>query len=129
MSSVGSLPWLETGSVHRLRQALDLRALRQAAITENVANVETDGFAARDVLFEESMRSGPRGDVGLQRTHERHLRPAATDPRPRWQQEGTVDLVVEMARLQENAAAYKSAAAILRSQLDRLHTAASDGRR
>lgn len=45
---------LTTATLHRALDGLDRR---QAAIANNVANVETPGYLSREVSFEESLRS------------------------------------------------------------------------
>lgn len=45
---------LTTATLHRALDGLDAR---QAAIADNIANVETPGFLSREVSFEDSLRS------------------------------------------------------------------------
>lgn len=55
-----------------LKKGLDAYALRQRAIADNIANVETPGYRRKEVKFEEKLEEVTRaGD--LTRTHQRHL--------------------------------------------------------
>ena len=53
---------LTTMSLHRALDGLDRR---QAAIADNVANIETAGFQARQVSFEDSLRAAIQGGTPL----------------------------------------------------------------
>lgn len=43
------------GAVTQLQQGLAFSARRHAALTENLANVDTPGYRARDLVFEDQM--------------------------------------------------------------------------
>lgn len=63
-----------------LNSALDGLALRQRAIADNVANLQTPGFHARRVQFEDELtRAVERGDGAAQATTRRSLEPTRED--------------------------------------------------
>lgn len=69
-------PVLESVSSAALSSALDGLALRQRTIANNIANVNTPGYTAQRVLFEEALaRSVREGDGNVQATTHRSLEP------------------------------------------------------
>ena len=136
---------MEISRVHGLMaKALDYRALRQEMISANIANVDTPGYKARDIDFEETLAHEARKLFGeedatrlpLARTDAQHL-PAPSDADEAkatlFFRDGhlerndgnTVDLDVETTEMSKNGvmynaivAALKKDGAILRSVLD-----------
>jgi len=56
-----------------LKQALNVYARRQRVVAENIANVETEGFRAKEYRFEDLLRGAAAKRVEGQRTHAAHL--------------------------------------------------------
>jgi flagellar basal-body rod protein FlgB len=89
------------GNVLRgLGRALDLHGARHEVINENLANVHTPGYRARDVDFADALRAAfapdePSSDATPE---------PAVDPTTQVKADGnSVDLDVETTRLAENA--------------------------
>ncbi|WP_028203362.1 flagellar basal body protein [Paraburkholderia nodosa] len=64
------------------REALDVRATRQALISSNIANADTPGYQARDVDFSASLagalrQTGAGGTVGMTATSGGNAQPLA----------------------------------------------------
>ncbi|MCP3726538.1 flagellar basal body rod protein FlgB [Paraburkholderia sp. CNPSo 3272] len=64
------------------REALDVRATRQALISSNIANADTPGYQARDVDFAASLagalrQTGAGGTVGMTATSGGNVQPLA----------------------------------------------------
>ncbi|MEX3950444.1 flagellar basal body protein [Paraburkholderia sp. EG287B] len=64
------------------REALDVRATRQALISSNIANADTPGYQARDVDFAASLagalrQQGAGGKVGMTATSGGNVQPLA----------------------------------------------------
>ena len=64
------------------REALDVRATRQALISSNIANADTPGYQARDVDFAASLagalrQQGAGGTVGMKATSGGNAQPLA----------------------------------------------------
>jgi len=64
------------------REALDVRATRQALISSNIANADTPGYRARDVDFAASLagalrQQGASGTVGMTATSGGNVQPLA----------------------------------------------------
>lgn len=102
------------------RKSLDVFLERNLIINSNIANVDTPGYKAKDLRFEEYLKSVFEGEkysrLKLVRTSERHIqiRPYP-DPHPRVYYETTsfgedknsVDIDNEMMKLSENALRYR----------------------
>jgi len=126
-----------------LEQAMNAAMLRQRVIANNLANVETPGFKAADVVFEnvlaEALARPTASFVGA-RTDPRHLpiggpAPAVT-PRvvpsahTRMRHDGNnVDVDAETANLARNALWYQALVQSTQHYLDQLRTVIGEGRR
>lgn len=58
------------------RLALDGLSLRQDVTSENIANIDTPGYKAKEVNFEQTLKkimSGKSEEINLTRTHPKHL--------------------------------------------------------
>ncbi len=109
------------GHIELSGKVLDLRLQRQNLVTSNLANVNTPGFKARRIEFEQQLQSAlaldARGKVT--RTDDRHL-PAAFEVdgfqgqglkefKPRYVHgEDAVDMDKEMAVMAKNAMLYNA---------------------
>jgi flagellar basal-body rod protein FlgB len=56
MSSISDQLMFQRSLVPLLKRSLDASALRQKTIAHNIANTETDGYARKEVRFEEALR-------------------------------------------------------------------------
>jgi flagellar basal-body rod protein FlgB len=63
------------------RTALDGLSLRQQAISRNLANVDTPGYQAETVNFEDTLKQlvNQDGSLSLETTNASHLRPASQE--------------------------------------------------
>ncbi len=115
-----------------------LREERNAILASNIANAETPGYKARDLVFEDQLREALNikegDDLKLHRTHPRHLpqNPSLgdVDGRVVYSKTGvarfdgnTVDIDREMTKLSENALLYNAAVQMLIKKIDILKTA------
>lgn len=106
-----------------LTRALDASSLRQHAVSNNIANVNTPGYKAQRVEFENILEQALSGE-GMHRTNERHMGVAGMDDLQGRvvSREGTsirddgnnVDIDLEMAELSANNIYYNA----LSSQLN-----------
>ncbi len=134
-----------------LRTALGGLQLRQQAIANNIANVDTPQFKAKEVRFEEQLANEltqpRRSDVkllrlGLNTTHDRHFpvgprtqttqtRLEATDsPDGTLRNDGnTVDVEREMTKLAETQIVYNALGQIQAGRFGSIRTAINEGRR
>lgn len=99
-----------------LTRLLDAAAMRQDVTAQNVANVNTPGFRALEVHFEDELRRQLENDPRTPLAEVKpEVKPGAggivrTDG-------NNVDIDMEMARLQKNAIYFKAYAQILANEL------------
>jgi flagellar basal-body rod protein FlgB len=108
---------------------MDVRLQRQEVLSGNLANVDTPGYQARDVAFEESLQSAvaasdPRhkadGDSSFGFLEETVSESIQT-------RDANGDLDATMAALSENAMSYAAATKAASKKLAILRYAATDG--
>lgn len=126
-----------------LESALDLRAERHRLLASNIANMETPGYRARDIVFENELKRST-GDLTMAKTalvgtNPGHIRTAghsggspavvyrATDL-PGYDH-NSVGVEGEMVRLSENSLMYSTAVKMLKSKFETLMTAIKEGGR
>ncbi|MCG2621627.1 flagellar basal body protein [Arthrobacter sp. I2-34] len=100
-----------------LESALDGLALRQRAIANNIANVNTPGYHAKRVAFEDALsRSIQLGDGHADATTARSLEPTRTDG-------NNVNLDTETLSNVETVLRYQFAARAVEGQFTSVRTA------
>ncbi|MBI5345012.1 MAG: flagellar basal body rod protein FlgB [Deltaproteobacteria bacterium] len=122
-----------------IEKTLDLRATRHKLILSNVANIETPGYRAVDIKFEDELKKiggAMRGGV-LVTTNPGHLSTAnagATAPRVIYRatdiegyDKNSVGIDSEMAKLSENSLMYNASVKLLKSKFSTLMTAIKEG--
>jgi flagellar basal-body rod protein FlgB len=117
-------------TIDRLSDALDVRLARQTVLSGNLANVDTPGYASRDVDFDGAMdelararEAGSSVDVARvvdDETHEDETATGALDG-------NGVDLDRTMAALAENGLHYGAAARTVSKKLALLRYVVTDG--
>ena len=113
---------LTTDRIQLLTRLLDVAALRQNVIAQNVANVNTPGFTSQEVTFEDALKNAL--------TSESKGIPAEVLPEvvpggggvPRGDG-NNVDIDQEMARLQKNALYFQVYAQMLANDLAQFRSA------
>lgn len=123
-------------TVDLLGDALDRLALRAAVVSSNLANVETPGYRALQVEFEEQLALAR--EIELSHTARGHQGPGdrpssrpilSEAPATRMRPDGnTVDLDGEMTRLSAVQGQYRAEAELVRKRFALLRYAAMDGR-
>ena len=116
------MPWIDSlfqrESLPVLETALSFRGQKQHTILNNIANVETPGFRARQVSFEqalsEAMASGDPRRAGITTT--RSTAPGRIDG-------SNVDLDDEMRSLELNSLQQQLLTSAINSRYTRLRTA------
>lgn len=125
-----------------LERSLDFRARRNAALAGNIANIETPGYKAKDLVFEKALGEALKDQAPspLTMTNPRHLDGRTATPlsqvQPRLIQSAnavgsvdgnSVDLEREMAKLAENQIAYQSLAQMISHKFLQLRTVIREG--
>lgn len=103
-----------------LKSSLDASSERGRVIAHNIANVNTKGFKASRVVFEDKLKEILQNDnIGLRVTHEGHISDGSTIPDLNYDVErdkttsmrldgNNVDIDKEMASLAENTILYNA---------------------
>ncbi len=123
-------------SAPALLRSLDASALRQKAIADNVANVNTPGFKRIEVSFEKELSKaldpnrlqGARTDAGhmeIGKPNLLSLRPKAYRPNDPTLagQVNNVDIDMEMAKLAENQILFSSSVKFLQDRIGTIRSA------
>lgn len=110
-----------------LRQTLNTYSLRQTAIGENIANVETEGFRPLDVEFEQELRRALSRNkpTGL-KSDERHLDIGKTmdSVQPRIEElDARVNVEDQMAEMARNQIRYEFVARKLHAGYEHIKAA------
>ncbi|MBC7084072.1 MAG: hypothetical protein H5T95_11400 [Firmicutes bacterium] len=107
-----------------LSKALDALSLRHEVIADNIANVNTPGFKARRVRFEEQLKAAiSRGDPAS-------CRPVIEEDSLEVRCDGnSVDIDLEMASLAETTVAYSAISRLVSERFNLLKYVISEGRR
>ena len=119
---------LTTKSMRVMEQSLSLRTRRHKLLVGNLANLNTPGYKAMDLKFEDSLKNamGKGNSTSLSRTHPRHLGTAnhlneriegtlVASPTPGGRGDSNaVDIEYQMSRLMENQLLYSASTQMIR---------------
>lgn len=112
-----------SGVIPILEKSLDAVSLRQNAIADNIANVNTPNYKKKVVSFEEELKSAlgrPGGRLPAMITHPKHIPIGGSslsslqpqihlDKNTRWRNDGNnVDIDVEMGEMAKNTIKYQA---------------------
>jgi len=117
-----------------LKKTLNVSWLKNKAITNNIANVDTPGYK-REVVRFDSVLSSAMAENQLTKTHPKHIDPSSDGPRIEKERntsfrkdDNNVDIDTEMAELSKNQMRFNIATQQLNSKLTRLKKAIDSGR-
>jgi flagellar basal-body rod protein FlgB len=131
------------GSLNLAAKSLNLRAQRHEMTISNLANADTPGYKAFDLLVEKSMQrqNGSGNQLGVKRTHSGHLPSAkANEPtiapnivrlpeQDNLRGDGnTVDMDREMSNLSSNQLMYRASAQIVGKNFQLLRNVIAGGK-
>lgn len=131
-------------TVDLAQKALDLRTRRHEVLLSNIANADTPGYKAFDLMVEEALsKQAPQsGQLPLQRTREDHLTVGGNSSHVSVQPQrvelngqvtlrgdgNTVDMDREMSSLAANQLQYRLTSQILSKKFTSLHNIIKGGR-
>lgn len=110
------------------KKALDVFFQRNLVISSNIANIDTPKYKAKDIYFEDYLKSivyGEKPSLKLALTDPRHIQsPYPAPPKPQVYYEmnsfspdgNSVDIDTEMVKLQENTFRYRVASEFINSK-------------
>jgi flagellar basal-body rod protein FlgB len=111
-----------------LERQIQAANVRHGVIASNIANVDTPGFKARDVKFDDALETAT---IELRKTSPAHLGgggggsdgQVAVEPRPAWGDGNNVELDMEVAKMTENAVFFQTAVTLLSTNIRMFKTA------
>ena len=122
-----------------LENVLDLRSLRHKIIVSNIANMDTPGYKAFDIVMEQELGKTvyPGDRVDLLKTQHAHLstsdgatpRVIATSSGIQGADHNTVDINKTMVSLAENGIMYNALAEILAKRFQGLKAVIQEGKK
>lgn len=109
-------------TIKGLAEVLTLREKHHAVLASNVANVETPGYRARDLDFEEALEAA---FAGWEHADRQGPTPAVVEDRsvPPRADGNSVDLDIQMAKLSFNASRFTTVTRLLGHRLNLLRQA------
>ncbi len=125
------------------QKSLDFRTQRHDLLSSNIANKDTPGYHAEDMVFEKSLQKALHADEPglLQTTNSKHFDGRNTPPIDQVEAQriqsaspfpdfdgNTVDLDREMAKVAENQLMYNATIRMLTHQFRMLKTTITEGR-
>ncbi len=118
-------------TVKMIEDRLSLNCMNQKLISGNLANIDTPGYRAKELSFENALRQSLEDQVlQMVRSNDRHLAP--DDPlqameKPEIVDSGPVDLDTEMVNLTRNSIEYQHMVGMLNKKFTMLKTAITEG--
>ncbi|UOD35051.1 flagellar basal body rod protein FlgB [Deferribacteraceae bacterium V6Fe1] len=128
------MKFLNTGLINDLSAALNVSSLKNKVIAENIANIDTPGYKAKNIDFEKAMQEYFSGGqkLSLKTTDEKHIRggsgagfvSAEFRNSPSLRNDGNdVNLDLEMYELSANGVLYSELSQLTGYQFTKLKTA------
>jgi flagellar basal-body rod protein FlgB len=112
---------IATEEMNLLSRLLDVASMRQDVIAQNVANVNTPGYSAQEVAFEDALRQAfGQHETGFVVPNPEVVTGAGGAAR---EDGNNVDVDLEMARLQKNALYFKVYTQLLAGDLAQYRSA------
>jgi len=129
---------MATNTIDLLQRGLNAAALRQEAISQNIANVNTPGYKAYRVEFEKALaQSVEKTGLSLKTTRARHIRGGGPEAAPYLVRDDSlslrtdgnnVDLDLEMAALAMNQLKYDTLVQLTNKQFAKTRNVITGGR-
>jgi len=117
--------------IDNFKRSLNVSWLKNKAITNNIANIDTPGYKKEVVKFDEILD----GAIELVKTNKKHISMADSEPRIEKitntafrKDENNVDIDTEMAELSKNQLKFNIVTEQLNGKISRLRKAIDSGR-
>ena len=114
-----------------IEDRLSLNSTNQKLISGNLANLNTPGYSAKKLSFDDALRQSLEDHVlKMVRSNNRHLdpdNPALAMESPEIVESGSVDLDSEMVNLTKNSIEYQFMVGMLNKKFTMLKTAITEG--
>ena len=116
---------ITTGKIELLTRLLDVAVLRQDVIAQNVANVNTPGYHIMEVSFEDNLRDAVAASDWRDRLPGVTADVVASEKGAERDDGNSVDVDLEMARLQKNGIYFQVYTQMLANELAQFRSAIS----
>ncbi|MFJ7735238.1 flagellar basal body rod protein FlgB [Lysinibacillus sp. NPDC097287] len=125
------------GTISSLENGLSYATLNQKTIANNIANVDTPNYKAKDVSFKNMLEEEQRSSISAYRTDERHYDFSITQSTPgvsnidnlRYRNNGNaVDMDAQQAKMAENQIYYNALIDRVNGKLNTLNTVFKGGK-
>lgn len=125
------------GTISSLEKGLSYATLKQKTIAQNIANVDTPNYKAKDVSFKDMLIEAKRSGVSAYRTDARHFDFKNSTSTPgvfsngnlRYRSNGNgVDMDVEQSKMAENVIYYNALIDRVNGKLNTLNTVIKGGK-
>jgi len=124
-------------TIASLQNALDYASVKNHAISTNIANADTPGYKAKDVVFKDVLNGEIDSNSAMKKTHPRHLGGSANESQPfdtvtqnrtsYHHNRNNVDIDKEMSELAKNQIYYNSLVERLNGKFQSLHNVIRGG--
>ncbi len=114
---------VDTPLMHTLSHALDLTSVRQSLVSQNVANIDTPGYKARDIDFRQELQRALADELGPEAAPVVREVPGLIE-RP---DGNNVNLERESLLMAQNQLAFQVDVQLLRAEFNRLQQAINGG--
>lgn len=125
------------GTISSLEKGLSYATVRQKTIAQNIANVDTPNYKAKDVSFKKMLTEAQQTGLSAYRTDARHYDFKMSEKTPgvfsyenlRYRQNGNgVDMDAEQAKMAENTIYYNALIDRVNGKLNTLNTVIKGGK-
>ncbi|MDN4494237.1 flagellar basal body rod protein FlgB [Ureibacillus aquaedulcis] len=125
------------GTISKLESGLNYASLKNKTIAQNIANVDTPNYKAKNVSFEKMLSDAKKSTISATRTDIRHYDFEITQSAPgvysyenfNYRSNGNgVDMDTEQANLAENTIYYNALVERISSKFNSLNTVIKGGR-
>lgn len=107
-----------------LQSLIKQTSVRHEAIVSNIANVDTPGYSAKDVKFQDILNDATT-EMGIKKTNARHMGSGSNgvsaevpiETSQTWNDKNNVELDIEVAKMTENAMLFQSAVTMLSAKM------------
>ncbi len=124
------------GTISNIENGLTYSSIKQKTIAQNIANVDTPNYKAKDVSFSKMLSDAQNSYIKANRTNEKHIDFNTSTKAPgvfsysndRYRENGNgVDMDKEQASLAENTIYYNALVDRINGKLNSLLTVAKGG--
>ncbi len=103
-----------------LEELIHMAGVRHGLLTSNIANVDTPGYKAKDLKFQQTLDNELQLAVtspGHIKTSDNDVSPVAEETQDTWEDGNNVELDMEVAKMTENAMLFQAGVSMLETKI------------